>query len=700
MDFLTAREKAISLVSEMTAEEKMSQLLYNAAAIERLGIHEHNWWNEACHGVARAGVATVFPQAIGLSASFHPELIHAVADAISTEGRAKYNWSIKYGDREIFKGLTYWAPNINIFRDPRWGRGQETFGEDPFLTSVLGCAFIKGLQGDGEFLKAAACAKHFAVHSGPEKLRHSFNAEANDKDLYETYLPAFESAVKANVAGVMGAYNRTNGEPCCASERLIKNILRTEWGFKGYFVSDCGAVTDISEHHKYVENLTQAAALALKAGCNLNCGEAYTHLIDAYEEDLIDDDDITDAAVRLYTTRVLLGEFEDNRPYADIPYSKLCCREHKALNLEASRQSLVLLKNESSYLPVNQNNIKRIAVIGPNALSTVALEGNYNGHADEYITVADGIRKVFDGCEVMVADGSQICYDKSKYYDGFHHLESEAVAAASHADMTVLCLGLDRHIEGEDTRYEDDFSDDGDKKTLYLPQVQRKLADAVCDACENLIVVTMCGSAVDLGEKVTNHAKAIIHAWYPGALGGLAVAQLLVGMYSPSGRLPITFYHAETALPDITDYAMAGRTYRFIEEKPLYPFGYGLSFAEFKYDRFEILCCDDSEIKVNVTLTNKSNIKAYEKVQIYAQFSDSRTATPHYQLCAVVPIELEANETKSVETTIDRYWIKAVLADGKRTEPNGKITLYAGGHQPDDYSESLFKYPCLKAEIR
>ncbi|MDE5996064.1 MAG: glycoside hydrolase family 3 C-terminal domain-containing protein, partial [Eubacterium sp.] len=625
MDFSTAREKAISIVSKMTTEEKTSQLLYNAAAIDRLGINEHNWWNEACHGVARAGVATVFPQTIGLSASFNPMLIHSVADAISTEGRAKYNSSIKYGDRGIFKGLTYWSPNINIFRDPRWGRGQETFGEDPFLAAVLGCAFIKGLQGNGEFLKAAACAKHFAVHSGPEKLRHSFNAEVCGKDLYETYLPAFEYAVKANVTGVMGAYNRTNGEPCCASKRLIKDILRTEWGFNGYFVSDCGAVADISNHHHYAENLTQAAALALKAGCNLNCGEAYVHLIDAYEEDLIDEDELTDAAVRLYTTRVLLGEFEENRPYSDIPYSKLNCLEHKMLNLEAARQSVVLLKNENNYLPLQQDKVKRIAVIGPNALSITALEGNYNGHADEYITVADGIRKVFDGCEVIVADGSQICFDKSKYYDGFNDLESEAAAAASQADITVLCLGLDRHIEGEDTGCENDFTDHGDKKTLYLPETQMKLADAVCNVCDNLIVVTMCGSAVDLGEKVRNHAKAILHAWYPGALGGLAIAQLLAGVYSPSGKLPITFYNAETELPDITNYNMAGRTYRFLKERPLYPFGYGLSYTEFEYNYFEILSSDASEIKVNITLTNKGDMRAYEKIQIYAQYTDSRT---------------------------------------------------------------------------
>lgn len=700
MDYITAKKKAFSIVSKMNAEEKISQLLYDSPAIERLGIKEYNWWNEACHGVARAGIATVFPQAIGLAATFHPELIHSVADAISTEGRAKYNANITYGDRGIYKGLTYWSPNINIFRDPRWGRGQETFGEDPYMTAAMGCEYIKGLQGSGEFLKAAACAKHFAVHSGPEKLRHSFNAKVDEKDLYETYLPAFEYAVKAKVAGVMGAYNRTNGVPCCASKRLIGDILRTEWNFHGYFVSDCGAVADISEHHHYTDILTKAAAAALKAGCNLNCGEAYTHLLDAYEEDLIDDTDITDAAVNIFTTRVLLGEFEENRPFADIPYSKLTCPEHKQLNLEAARQSLVLLKNENHYLPVNQNKIKKIAVIGPNALSTIALEGNYNGHADEYITVADGMKIVFKSSQVIVADGSQICFDQKKYYDGFHDLENEAAAVATQADFTVLCLGLDRNIEGEDTGCENEFTNHGDKKTLYLPKAQMILADKICDVCDNLIIVTMCGSAVDLGERVRKHAKAIIHAWYPGALGGLAIAQMIAGKYSPSGRLPITFYNQNTPLPDITDYNMKGRTYRFLNEKPLYPFGYGLGFADFSYEDFQIVDINENEIKVRITLTNKGKMKALEKIQVYAQYTDSRTITPNYQLCAIAVAELDEGETKSVDAVIDRYWIKTVLPDGKRTEPNGNITLFAGGHQPDPCSESLSPHPCLSVQIQ
>lgn len=698
MDFATARKKAISIVSKMTLEEKMSQLRYDSAAIERLGIHEYNWWSEACHGVARAGIATVFPQTIGLSATFNPELVYSVADVVSTEARAKYNASVKYGDRGIYKGLTFCTPNINIFRDPRWGRGQECFGEDPYLTATLGGEYIHGLQGDGEFMKSAACAKHFAVHSGPEKLRHSFNAKATAKDMYETYLPAFEQAVKAKVAQVMGAYNRTNDEPCCASGKLM-DILRGKWDYEGCFISDASAIADFPQNHGCAEDITHAAAMALNAGCDVNLGEAYTHLKEAYEKNLIDEAVITESAVRAYTIRVMLGEFEENRPYADVPISKVSCPEHRALNLEAAKQSVVLLKNENNYLPIRPGAVKKISVIGPNAMSVVALEGNYNGHADEYITVVDGMRRVFEGCEITVADGSKIC-DNNDYFQGFNDLESEAAAVAEGTDVTVLCLGLDRNFEGEDTGNENGFSDYGDRKTLHLPKEQMKLAEAMCDVCENLVVVVMCGSAADLGEKVRKHAKAILHAWYPGALGGLAVAQAIAGVYSPSGRLPITFYNAETELPDITDYDMAGRTYRFMQDEPLYPFGFGLGYTEFRYDGLDVLESGGSEIKVRVTLTNTGDMKAVEKVQIYARYTDSRTATPNYQLCALAPVEIDAHRTASVEATVDRYWIKAVLEDGSRTEPNGGITLYAGGHQPDAYSESLYTYPCVSAKIR
>lgn len=679
MTFEEARKKAEQIVAQLTIEEKAAQLRYEAPAVERLGIREYNWWNEACHGVARSGVATVFPQSIGMAASFHPQLVEEVADAISTEGRAKYNKSVEFGDRGIFKGLTYWAPNINIFRDPRWGRGQETNGEDPFLTGEIGSAFIRGLQGDGEFYKATACAKHFAVHSGPEGKRHGFDAKASKKDMAETYLPAFQKAVEAGVAGVMGAYNRTNGEPCCASETLMR-ILRDDWRFQGYFVSDCGGITDIYSGHHCVEDLPHAAAMALKAGCELNCGDAYVHLMEAYEQDLIDEADITAAAVRLFTIRVMLGEFEEKRPYADVPYSVLRSEAHKALNLRAAEETLVLLENRDGFLPVKKDAFRRIAVVGPNAMSVTVLEGNYNGHADEYVTVADGVRRTFPDAEILVADGCQI-FD-APYWDGFQNLQSEGAAAAAEADLTVLCLGLDRGIEGEEMGFSNAFTEHGDRKTMELPACQMKLAEMVCDVCENVVVVVMCGSCADLGEKVRRHARAILHAWYPGALGGLAVARAIAGEFSPSGKLPITFYSDRNTLPPMEDYDMAGRTYRYMTEAPLYPFGYGLSYTTFAYGEPCVVSADEKTVRIAVPVTNTGDFDAWEKTQCYAKFTDSRTATPNCQLCAIAPVFLKKGETATAELTVDRYWLKAVLEDGSRVDPDGGVTLFVGGGQP------------------
>ena len=699
MNYTKAKQKAEKLVSQMTAYEKISQLLNNSPAVERLGIKEYNWWNEAAHGVARAGVATVFPQAIGMAATFNTELINRVADAVSTEARAKYNKSVQFEDRDIYKGLTFWTPNINIFRDPRWGRGQETYGEDPYLTAEMGVAYIRGLQGDGEFLKSAACAKHFAVHSGPEKLRHSFDAVVGKKDLWETYLPAFEHTVGAGVVGVMGAYNRTNGQACCAHDELMGEILFKQWGFEGYYVSDCGAIRDIHANHKLTETLSEAAALALKAGCHLNCGQAYQALVDAYEEDLVIDEDLDKAAIRLFTIRALLGEFEEVRPYSDVPYSKLDCKEHKELNLEIAEQVMVLLKNDNGFLPFKDGKFKRIAVIGPNANSVSALEGNYNGHASEYVTIAEGMRRTFKDSEISVADGSNVWKEAKAYSNGFGNMLSEGLAAASEADVTVLCLGLDRYIEGEELPLVDEFAYGGDRKVASLPATQIRLAEALCDVTNNLVVVVLCGSSVDLGEKVNSHAKVIIHGWYPGALGGLAVARLLKGEFSPSGRLPLTFYKKDNTLPEFTDYNMQGRTYRFIKEEPLYPFGFGLSFAKIKYNSAEIVSQDENTVKVKVSLTNESNIKTIEKVQLYAKFSDSRTETPNCQLCGIKAVTLEAGQTAEAELNISTYWLRAVLDSGEKVTPDGGVTLYAGGHQPDALSAGLSGYECLKIEL-
>ncbi len=699
MDKIKAAQKAKSLISQMTVEEKMSQLLYNSPAIERLGIQAYNWWNEGAHGVARAGTATVFPHTIAMASTFDPELIRAIGDVISTEGRIKYNKHVKYGDFDIFKGLTFWAPNINIFRDPRWGRGQETFGEDPFLSATLGTEFIKGVQGDGEFYKACACSKHFAVHSGPEKTRHGFDAKADKHDMFETYLPAFEKTVEAGVCGVMGAYNRTNGDPCCAHPYLLVDILRNRWNFDGYIVSDCGALGDIYRDHHYTDTKAEAAAVALKCTCDLNCGDTYDALIDAYEQDLITEEQITAAAERLYTIRALLGEFEEVRPYSDIPFEKLDCKEHKELNHRAAQQCMVMLKNDG-FLPIDKKFNKRIAVVGPNALSVTALEGNYNGYASEYITVADGIRRIFKDATVTVEKGCNYCDEHLNHWSGFQNMISDGIATAAEADLTILALGLDCSIEGEDTGFDNDYTACGDKKSLYLPATQQKLAEAVCDVCDNVIVVLMCGSSIDLGEKVTSHAKAIIHAWYPGAVGGLAAAELIAGEFSPAGRLPVTIFKGDHAIPDFEDYGMKGRTYRYINGEALFPFGYGLSFTSFDYSNAVIDSIDENRITVSADITNIGDMKGYERAQVYAKYTDSRYATPHFQLCALKSIELDKGETLRVTMDIDRYWLKAVNDEGERVEPDGKITLYIGGHQPDSVSNTLMGYECIELEIK
>ena len=695
-----AEKRAREIVNEMTVEEKASVLRHESPDIPRLGIYDHNWWNEASHGVARNGMATVFPHAIALAATFNPELIGEIGETVSTEARAKYNENYKYKDFDIFKNLTYWTPNINIFRDPRWGRGQETYGDDPYLTATLGVNYIKGIQGDGEYLKAAACAKHLAVHSGPEATRHGFDVDVSDHDLHETYLPAFEWAVKeAGVVGVMGAYNRFRGQPCCANDVLMKDILFGRWGFDGYFVSDCGAIRDIWEHHHCADSLASAAALTLNYGCHLNCGDAYYHLMEAYEADLITEEQLTEAAVKVMSIRVQLGEFEEERPYTDIPFSKVECEEHRELNLEASRQCMVLLKNDG-ILPLNPEVKQKIAVIGPNAMSEVALEGNYNGMSGEYITVAEGMRQVFGRDSVRVAKGSNIWVRRWNDCLGFSNMVTEGKIFASEADVTVLVLGLDCHIEGEENDMVSEFFNKGDKRILQLPKTQMELAEEVCSVCDNVIVVTLAGSAVDLGETLTSHAKAIIHGWYPGALGGLAVAELLAGKYSPSGKLPLTFYKSVEDLPPFEDYSMAGRTYRYFKGEPQYPFGFGLSYTKFSYADAKIISENEREYEVSVTVSNIGERDGMEKVQIYGEYTDSRTPTPIYQLCGTKSVNLGAGESAEVTLKVNKYWLSAVLSDGERVTPDGLLKLHIGSHQPDEKSEKLSGTKCVTVEIK
>lgn len=688
------REYAKELVSKMTIEEKMKQMLYESPAIERLGIPEYNWWNEALHGVARAGVATVFPQAIGMAAAFDPEFLYNVACAVSTEGRAKFNEFSKRGDRGIYKGLTFWAPNINIFRDPRWGRGHETFGEDPYLSAELGIAYIKGLQGeDKEHLKSAACAKHFAVHSGPEELRHEFDARASEHDLYDTYLYAFSRCVKeAEVEAVMGAYNRVNGEPACGSKRLLKDILRGEWKFKGHIVSDCWAINDFHENHHVTDTVEQSAALAVENGCDLNCGTAYLHLSDAYNQGLVTEEAITKAAERLIEVRIRLGMMEDYpSPYKDIPYSKVECKEHTELAVEAAKRSIVLLKNKDNILPLCKDSVKTIAVIGPDADSRDALVGNYTGTSSRYITPLEGIQQYLgDSAEVLYAQGCHLYKDKVEFLAEEKDRFAEAVIAAERADVVIMCLGLDATIEGEEGDAGNEYAS-GDKPGLRLPGLQQELLETITATNKPVILVLLAGSAIDLS-WADGHVNAIIDAWYPGARGGRAIAETIFGENSPSGKLPVTFYADEKELPDFCDYSMENRTYRYTGCKILYPFGYGLSYSEICYTEQEIsqtACNVKDGITIKTKVTNKGNYKVNESVQVYIKHIDSEAYEPLCQLKGIKNIMLAPGETKEAEITLNARDFAIITENGECIVKPGKYSISIGGGQPDKRSAEL-----------
>lgn len=684
-----AKAKAHELVGKMTLEEKASQLRFDAPAVERLGIPAYNWWNEALHGVARAGVATVFPQAIGMAAMFDDEMMKEIGDVIATEGRAKYNAYSTQDDRDIYKGLTFWSPNVNIFRDPRWGRGHETYGEDPYLTSRLGVKFVEGLQGDGEVMKAAACAKHFAVHSGPEAIRHEFNAVASKKDMYETYLPAFEALVKeAGVESVMGAYNRTNGEPCCGSQTLLVDILRKKWGFEGHVVSDCWAIQDFHEHHKVTSSPQESAAMALQAGCDCNCGCTYQHIMEGVKNGLISEDEITTSCERLFTTRYLLGLF-DGSAYDDIPYEVVECKEHVELALDVARKSAVLLKNDG-ILPLHKDEIKTIGVVGPNANSRVPLFGNYYGTSSRYITVLEGIQdEVGDDVRVLYSEGCHLYKDRVESLAWADDRISEAVTVANHSDVTVVVVGLDETLEGEELDQSNGVGS-GDKADLLLPEPQRKLLEAVARTGKPFIVVLMAGSAIDLS-FAQEHANGILQAWYPGARGGKAVADILFGNVSPSGKLPVTFYKDTEHLPEFTDYSMKGRTYRYMEEEALYPFGYGLTYGKtaVKEASLKNTPTADSDIEISVTVENAGKVDTGEVVQVYIKDMDSDLAVKNYSLCGFKRVYLKAGETKTLELTIGNRAMTVVDEEGERSITGKNFTLYAGVSQPDARSAEL-----------
>ena len=680
-----ARERARKLVDQMTVEEACSQLRYDAPAIPRLNIPEYNWWCEALHGVARAGTATSFPQAIGLGAAFDTELMGEIGEVIATEGRAKYNEYSSHGDRDIYKGLTFWSPNVNLFRDPRWGRGQETYGEDPYLISRLAVPFIKGIQGDGEYMKGAACAKHFAVHSGPEALRHEFNATASEKDLWETYLPAFEACVtEAGVESVMGAYNRTNGEVCCGHS-YIQSIIKDKWGFKGHFVSDCWAVRDFHEKHKVTKSNEESAALALNKGCDLNCGCTYVHLMKAYNKGLVTEETIREAAVRLFTTRFLLGMFDETE-YDGLNYLDVETKEHLAVAKRASDESIVLLKNDG-ILPLDRDKSQVIAVIGPNADSRRPLIGNYYGTSSEYITAIEGIREAAgENTRILYSEGCDISRKKPDPLSREYNCIAEAEAVMDRSDLVILVIGLNETLEGEEGDEGNHYAS-GDKPDLAFPKPQQKLIDAVIKSGKPFITVVMTGSAMDL-TLLSEHSSAIMQAWYPGARGGRSIGDIIFGKVNPSGKLPVTFYRNTEDLPEFEDYSMKGRTYRFIESEPLYPFGYGLTYGDLSIDEARIEGDRVSGAKISVTVRNDSSITTSEVVQVYVK-ADDADEVRNGKLAGFARVTCEAGKSVDLVIDIPSENFRVVRADGSRVLPEGEIRLYAGFGQPDARTEKL-----------
>jgi beta-glucosidase len=818
---LPIEKRVADLISRMTLEEKISQMMNAAAAIERLGVPEYDWWNEGLHGVARAGYATVFPQAIGLAATWDEDLIRRVADVTSTEARAKHHEFARKNERGRYKGLTFWSPNINIFRDPRWGRGQETFGEDPYLTSRLGVAFVKGLQGDDpRYLKVVATPKHYAVHSGPEPERHSFDAVANQRDLQETYLPAFRATVvEGKAAAVMCAYNRTNGEPCCASQKLT-DILRQQWRFNGHVVSDCAAIEDIYKFHRFAKSEAEASAIAVKAGTDLSCGREYKSLLQAVKDKLISEAEIDKSLGRLLTARFRLGMFDPPEmvPYARIPFSENDSPAHRALALQAARQSIVLLKNDNNTLPLKKD-LKTIAVIGPNADEATVLLGNYNGQPSKSVTLLAGIRskvspatkvlytlgttltgevgapapasvspggfkgeyfnnKELQGTPVVVRTDEQINFDWSRgrpapqiNEDGFsarwtgkftppesgayqlgataddgvrvylddqllvdawkgnqasqirtlmkevnleagraynlrieyfedirnaiakfiwsfprftERITEEAVRTARQAEAVVMVMGISAALEGEEMTVNVAGFRGGDRTEIFLPKAQEDLLKAVQATGKPVVLVLMNGSALAVNWADEN-LPAIVEAWYPGEEGGTALADVLFGDTNPSGRLPVTFYKSVSQLPPFEDYAMQGRTYRYFTGEPLYPFGYGLSYTSFKYEKLKLSPAAipaGKSLKVSVEVTNVGNRAGDEVVQLYVTDVSASVPVAVRTLAGVRRVSLKPGQKQSVSFTLAPEQMTIIDDKGKRVLEPGEFLVSVGGKQP------------------
>jgi beta-glucosidase len=673
-------ERVQDLLSRLTIQEKLGQFIHPVNAIPRLGIPAYNFWSEGLHGVGRNGRATVFPQAIGMSATWNPALVKAMGAATGDEGRAKFHETLRtYGETNLYQGLTFWSPNVNIFRDPRWGRGQETWGEDPFLTGELGAAFVRGLQGDNpKYLKAAACAKHFAVHSGPEKTRHSFNAQVSHYDLHATYLPAFKKLVtEVDVEAVMGAYNRVLDEPCCTSKLLLQDILRAEWGFSGHVVSDCLALSDIHGGHHYTSTPVESAALALKAGCDISCGCTYDQLGEALEQGLVSLADIDLALSRTLATRFKLGLFdpEEQVAYAATPMSVVGSKKHRELAYRAALQSAVLLKNKNEILPISPQ-VKSIFVTGPAAASLDVLLGNYYGVNDRMTTLLEGIvGRLPEGIKLEYRPG---CQWTQESLAPLNWAETEAASA----DLTIVCAGTSPLMEGEEGE-SILTAESGDRAKIELPAVQQKFIRNLAERGARIVLVLTGGSPIALGE-IAEMVEAILFVWYPGQEGGRAVASLLFGDAVPSGKLTVTFPKATADLPPFDDYSMAGRTYRYATREPLYPFGFGLSYTRFEYLGLKLSPsrASASGFRATVTLKNIGAVTADEVIQLYLRALETRLPAPISQLIGFQRVKLKAGQSKTIHFNITPEMLMLFDEDGQQRLESGKFRLIAGGCSP------------------
>ncbi|HVU49623.1 MAG TPA: glycoside hydrolase family 3 C-terminal domain-containing protein [Polyangia bacterium] len=669
------------LVSRLTRAEKLGQLVSDAPAIPRLGVPAYHWWSEALHGVARAGRATVFPQVIGLAATFDPALVGRVAEAISDEARAKYDEAQRRGEHGRYQGLTFFSPNLNLFRDPRWGRGQETWGEDPALTSRLGVAFVRGMQGeDGRYLKTIATAKHFAAHSGPEAARHWFDARPSAHDLADSYLPQFEAAVRAGpVASVMPAYNRLDGVPCAADAPLLSDRLRGTWGFRGYVVSDCGAIGDIVSGHHAARTLEEAAAMALNAGTDLSCGGEYGALARALERGLVSDAAIDRAVKRLFAARFELGMFDppDEVPWSRLPISVVESPEHRALARAAARASIVLLENRGGALPLGAG-VRRLAVVGPVADDRDVLLGNYHGEPTRPITLLDGLRAEAGarGVEIAYGRGAPLAGG-----GGSSAQLADALRVARRADVVVATLGLSPRYEGEEG--ENPENPGGDRAALGLPAGQQRLLEALVATGKPVVLVLTSGSALSVPWAAA-HVRAILEAWYPGEEGGAALAEVLFGAYSPAGRLPVTVVRSIEDLPPFEDYSMQGRTYRYADKEPLWAFGHGLGYATFRYGPLAVAPPADAggRVEISVGVENTAARAADEVVEVYLSKPGAPAYAPRRWLAGFERVPLAPHERKTVRFEISGA---ATIVDehGRRRRLDGDIDVAVGGRQPD-----------------